>query len=618
MSEPNKKLLKAIEKQKELDKYLAEVEDYFQYIGNESEEEDDEREEYWRKREEEGNPLPEITKDANGKEICFMKISGIVPENCKLPLTQDHADEFAYCAYHPIYTIKKYFKIVSQDRGIIPFELYEYQQQLIRNCFLYHRNIALQSRQSGKSTTIAAILLFYSIFNENKTIGIMSLKKKGAVEVLNRIKVMYMDLPFWLKPAVKKWNNGSVEFGNGCTIIASATTGSGLRSASLAVLYCDELAFIPPKMWEEFYKSTFPVISASKMSRIIITSTPKGKVNQLYDIWKDAISGISDYHPIKVTWRDVPGRDEKWRQAALADLGGDEIAFRQEYEVEFIGASIEYISYNILDRIEKDIKSNPNLIQYSDDSLGLDVFEQPSANHEYCISVDVSDGKVRDYSTAIVIDVSQLPLKVVASMKNNILDSLEFAPVLYELALKYNDAYLMIENNFSDLAKDLWYNYEYMNMFTYDLGKDSYKQPKKTEIGLRTTNKTRTIGETYFKHLVTNDKIILNDIRIIKELNNLQWNETHKRFEPRDLGINDDLWSAMKTFSYIAKSQYFEGMILHGESIKSLFTKEETEEALPFIMKPVVITTSTDSQNRKRPKILDNYEKKWSNGFGNF
>ena len=614
----DKKLLKDIERQKTLDKYLAESEDYFQSIGNESEEEDDEREEYWQKREEEGNPLPEIIKDAEGKDICFMNMAGIVPVNCKLPLTQDHVDEYAFCAYHPIYCIKKYFKIVSQDRGIIPFELYEYQQRLIKNCFLYHRNIALQSRQSGKSTTIAAILLFYSIFNENKTIGIMSLKKKGAVEVLNRIKVMYMDLPFWLKPAVKKWNNGSIEFGNGCSIIASATTGSGLRSASLSVLYCDELAFIPPKMWDEFYKSTFPVISASKMSRIIITSTPKGKANQLYDIWKDAISGISDYHTIKVTWKDVPGRDEKWKAAALADLGGDEVAFRQEYEVEFIGASIEYISYETLDKIEKEIKMTPNVV-HRDDNLGLEIYEQPITSHEYCIAVDISEGKAKDYSTAIVIDITQMPLKIVASMKNNKIDTLDFAPVLYEMALKYNEGYLMIENNFSDVARDLWFNYEYTNMFTYDLGKADFKQPKKIEIGLKTTQKTRKIGEIYFKHLVENHKIILNDLRLIKEMNNLQWNENKNRFEPRDTSINDDLWSAMKTFSYIAKTQYFESMIAHGDSIKSLFTKEQSEEALPFIIKPMVISTSTVVEKTpRRPKILDSYEKRWNSGFNNF
>lgn len=614
----DKKLLKAIEKQKELDKYLAEVEDYFQQIGNESEKEDEEREEYWEEREYNGNPLPEIKLDANGNEVNFMGNTEIVPANCKLPLTQDHIDEFAFCAYHPIYCIKKYFKIVSEDRGIIPFELYPFQKELIKNIYKYNRNLDLQSRQSGKTTTIGSGILHYCIFNENKTVGIISLKKAGAVEVLDRIKTMYLNLPLWLKPAVKKWNNGSIEFVNGCKIIASATTAASIRGKSLALLYIDEISFIPPKMWDSFYKSTFPVISASKMAKIIISTTPNGR-DFFYEMWKDAISGITDYHTMKVTWKDVPGRDEKWRQAALADLGGDEMAFRQEYEVEFIGASIEYISYNSLDEIEKEIKLNPQCIN-RDDSKGLEIYKQPEVKHEYCIAVDVSEGKARDHSTAIVIDVSQMPLVVVASMKTNEIDPLDFAPILYELALKYNDAYIIVENNMSDVARDLWYNYEYTNMFSYDLGKADNKQPKKIDIGLRTTQKTRKIGEIYFKHLVENGKIILNDLRIIKELNNLQWNEAKKRFEPRDESINDDLWSAMKTFSYIAKSQYFESMISHGQTIYSLFKNESESEALPFIIKPVTITTTNNvDKQQRRPRVLDNLERKWQkNGWGNF
>lgn len=614
----DKKLLKAIEKQKELDKYLEEVDAYFKQIGDESFEEDDKRTEYWDKREEEGNPLPIITKDAYGNDIEFMGNSEIVPKNCQLPLTQEHIDEFHFCAFHPIYTIKRYFKIVSEDRGVIPFELYDYQKDLVQNFFKFNRNLTLQSRQSGKTTTIASCLLFYCIFNENKTIGIISLKKAGAIEVLDRIKTMYLNLPLWLKPAVKKWNNGSIEFANGCRIIASATTAASIRGKSLACLYIDEICYIGTKLWDSFYKSTFPVISASRSAKIMISTTPNGR-DFFYEMWKDAISGISDYHTMKVTWRDVPGRDEKWRQSALADLGGDETAFRQEYEVEFIGASIEYISYNSLDEIEKDIKLNGKCLT-KDESKGLEIYRQPEPKHEYCIAVDVSEGKARDHSTAIVIDVSQMPLVVVASMKTNEIDPLDFAPILYELALKYNDAYIIVENNMSDVARDLWYNYEYTNMFSYDLGKADNKQPKKIDIGLRTTQKTRKIGEIYFKHLVENGKIILNDLRIIRELNNLQWSESKKRFEPRDESINDDLWSAMKTFSYIAKSNYFEGMIAHGETIHSLFKNNTETEALPFIIKPVTITTTNSAEKQThRPKMLDNLERKWQNGgWGNF
>lgn len=373
-------------------------------------------------------------------------------------------------------------------------------------------------------------------------------------------------------------------------------------------LYIDEICFIPKKMWESFYKSTFPVISASKLAKIMITTTPNGK-DHFYYMWRDAISGLNDYNTQKVTWQDVPGRDEKWREAALADLGGDEAAFKQEYEVEFIGASLEYIKLSMLERFEKEARKITPV--HVDEKLGLTIFKQPEAGHDYFISVDVSEGKKKDYSTAIVIDVTKIPLEIVATLKNNEIDSITFAPIIHNLGTKYNEAFLIIENNLSDLAKDLWFNYEYSNMFNIDLGKSDARQPRKIEIGIKTTSKVRQIGEVYFKHLVENDKIILNDIRIIRELNNLEYSESRKRFIPRDESINDDLWAALKIFSYVAKTNYFENTLTNGDSAGKLFKDENSDDtSLPFVMKPVIINAGPTEQPKKK-KVLDNLEKRW-------
>lgn len=602
-------LQQQIEKQKELDKYLSEIQEYFDYIAEEDENENMEREYYWNERfQNEGFVLKDFTHDANGKEIKYKGNADIKPAKCDLPLTKDHVEEFDYCAYHPIYTIRNYFKIVSEDRGVIPFELYDFQKTLIRNVFKKTRNLAMWARQSGKSSCIAAALLFYVMFNKSKTLGIISKQKSGAVEILDRIKTMYLNLPMWIKPAVTKWNNGSIEFANGCKIIASATTGASIRGKSLAFLYVDEICFISKKLWDSFYKATFPVISASKLAKIAITTTPNGK-DHFYYMWQDAIKKRTEYETQKVIWTDVPGRDEKWRQLALADVGGDEIAFKQEYMCDFIGASVEYISLEKIERIEDELVMDPILI---DTNNSLHIFEQPQQGHDYCCTVDVSEGKGLDYQAAIVIDVTQMPLKVVASLKTNKLDTINYAEVLYQLGLKYNEAYMIVENNYSDIAKDLWYNYEYENMLNFHLGKSEYKQPKNIEIGIRTTQKVRRIGEEYFKHLVENDKILLNDKRIIKELNNLEFNEAKHRFVPRDETINDDMWAAMKCFSYIAKTFYFEAMLKNGKALTKMFAatnNDEDEDVLPFIIKPKVVEAGPSKKKTK--KVLDPSEKRW-------
>lgn len=600
-------LKKAKEEQKKLDQYLAEVQDYFECIADEDENENYEREQYWIERNEQGNPLVDFKYDARGREISFDNDAGKKSKDCELPLTQDHIDEYTYCAYHPIYTIRNYFKIINIDHGLVNFKLYDFQEQLVKNFFFNNRLLAMFSRQSGKTSTIAACLLFYSSFNKDKNIGIIANKKSTANEVLERIKLMYIHLPNWLKPGIVKWNEGTIEFDNGCKIITSATTATSIRGKSLAVLYIDEISHIGKKMWDAFYKSTFPVISSSKLAKIAITTTPNGK-DHFYYMWQDAIKGNSSFVTQKVRWYEIPGRDEEWKKKALAELGNNLESFGQEYLVEFLSASIEYISLERLEQYEQMI-SPPKAI---DSNLKLNIFEQPQDKHSYIMTVDVSEGKGLDHQALAIVDCSEMPLKIVATLKNNKIDTIQYASIIYQLALKYNEAHIIIENNFSDVAKDLWFNYEYTNIINMNLRKQENRQGKYFEIGLRTTPKTRRIGEEYFKHLVENDKIILNDIRIIKELNNLEFNEARKRFEPRDTQINDDLWAALKGFSYIAKTMFFEAMLKNGSALQLFKVNSEDEQSiqdnLSLIIKPVVVEATSAP---KKKKFRDAVEKKW-------
>jgi len=600
-------LKKAKQEQRKLDQFLAEVQDYFELISQEDENENLEREQYWIERNKQGNSLPDIHFTAEGNEISFEKDPNKKPAKCNLPLTQDHIDEYTYCAYHPIYTIRNYFKIVNVDQGIVNFKLYDFQQELIRKIFRYNRVLTLQARQSGKTSTAGAAILYYCIFNKDKNVGIIANKKATANEILDRIKLMYIHLPMWLKPGIIKWNESTIEFDNGCKILTSATTASSIRGRSLSFLYIDEISFIPKKMWDSFYKSTFPVISSSKLAKIVCSTTPNGK-DHFYYMWQDAINKRSDFVTHLVRWYQVPGRDEEWKKKALAELGNSEEAFRQEYLCEFIGASVEYISLARLEQYEK-MYTKPIVV---DSNLKINIFEQPQNKHSYVIAVDVSEGKGLDYQALVIIDCTKMPLKVVATLKNNKIDTIQFASIIYQLALKYNEAYIVIENNFSDVAKDLWYNYEYTNIINLNLNKQENRQGKYFDIGLRTTPKTRRIGEEYFKHLVENDKILLNDIQIIKELNNLEYNEARKRFEPRDTQINDDLWSALKSFSYIAKTMFFEAMLKNGTPLQLFKLNSEEEQSiqdnLSHIIKPVIIETSS---NNTKKKFKDTVEKKW-------
>ena len=152
--------------------------------------------------------------------------------------------EYFKCAKDPIYFVEKYIKIVHVDHGLIPIKLYDYQRDIIEKISNSRRVVVGTSRQAGKTTTAAAIILHFVLFNDHKTVALLANKGEAAREILDRIKIAYEAMPKWLQQGVVEWNKGSVEFENGCKIIAAATSSSNIRGKSVAFLYIDEAAFV--------------------------------------------------------------------------------------------------------------------------------------------------------------------------------------------------------------------------------------------------------------------------------------------------------------------------------------------------------------------------------------
>lgn len=237
--------------------------------------------------------------------------------------------EYAKCADDPIYFAKKYIKIVHVDKGLIPFNMYGYQEEIATKITKNRRVAVLTARQSGKTTLAVAIILHYILFNEYKTAAILANKGDSAREVLARIKLAYEALPKWLQQGILEWNKGSIELENGCKVLAGTTSSSAIRGKSIAFLYLDEVAFI--EGYDEFFASVYPTVSSGEETKLLMTSTPNG-LNHFYKTCKGAKEGTNGYEYVEVMWYDVPGRDEKWKQETLAALDYDLEKFMQEYE----------------------------------------------------------------------------------------------------------------------------------------------------------------------------------------------------------------------------------------------------------------------------------------------
>jgi hypothetical protein len=242
--------------------------------------------------------------------------------------TQEQAEEYIKCSRDPIY-FAKYIKIITLDDGVVPFDMYDFQKDMIRT---FHENrfvITKCPRQVGKTTTAIAYLLWTILFQDAQTIAVLANRGDTARKILQKLQLAYENLPMWMQQGVVEWNKGRIELENKSVIIADSTSSSAARSGSFNIVFLDEFAFVPSNIAYDFFTSVYPVITAGTKTKILIVSTPNG-MNLFYKIWNDAVNKRNNYVPFEIHWSQVPGRDEDWKEETIRNTS--EHQFRQEFE----------------------------------------------------------------------------------------------------------------------------------------------------------------------------------------------------------------------------------------------------------------------------------------------
>src|SRR5210317_1182935 len=258
--------------------------------------------------------------------------------------TPDLLLEYKKCMKNPSYFCEKYVKVIALDKGLVPFNLYPYQKDMFHQFEDNRFNVVLACRQSGKSISACAYLLWFVLFKSEKTVAVLANKGATAREMLSRITLMLENLLFFLQPGCKALNKGSLEFSNNSRIIAAATSGSSIRGVSVNLLFLDEFAFVENDA--QFYTSTYPVIAAGKNTQVIITSTANGIGNVYHKLYEGAIQGTNEFKPFRVDWWDVPGRDEEWKRQTVSNTS--QLQFDQEFGNNFLGVGNTLISPDAL------------------------------------------------------------------------------------------------------------------------------------------------------------------------------------------------------------------------------------------------------------------------------
>jgi len=456
--------------------------------------------------------------------------------------TPDLLQEYKKCMDNPVYFVENYVKVISLDDGMVPFVLYPYQKDMFKQFQENRFNVVLACRQSGKSISACAYLLWYVLFNPEKTVAILANKGATAREMLNRITLMLENIPFFLQPGSKALNKGSLEFSNNSRIIAAATSGSSIRGMSVNLLYLDEFAFV--ERAAEFYTSTYPVISAGKDTKVIVTSTANGIGNQFHKIWEGAVQQINEFKSFRVDWWDVPGRDEKWKEQTVANTS--QLQFDQEFGNTFFGTGDTLINADTL----LNLRAKPPK-RYMEGGL-LKIYEEPIKDHDYVMTVDVSKGRGQDYSTFTLIDISVRPFAQVAVYRNNTISPLLFPNVIYKYAKPYNDAYVVVESNDqgSVVCNGLYHDLEYENVHVES-------SVKANAIGIEINRKTKRLGCSAIKDILETKRLTINDDSTILEISTFE--AKGQSYEASD-GNHDDLMMNLVLFGYFVSTQYFSDM----------------------------------------------------------
>ena len=484
--------------------------------------------------------------------------------------TDEQVEEFIKCSNDPVYFIVNFIKIISLDKGLVNFDLYDFQADMVNKFHDNRFNIAKLPRQSGKSTVVTAYLLWYVLFNDNVNVAILANKAATAREMLQRLQLSYENLPNWMQQGVVNWNRGSLELENGSKIMAASTSASAVRGMSFNIIFLDEFAFIPTHIADEFFSSVYPTISSGKSTKVIIISTPKG-MNMFYKLWHDAELKRNEYVTTEVHWSEVPGRDALWREQTIANTSEEQ--FNQEFECEFLGSVNTLITSTKL-----------KIMTYNDpitSNSGLDVYEAPIEDHTYVMTVDVARGLTKDYSAFLVFDTTTIPYRIVAKYRNNIIKPMLFPNIIHQVAVNYNHAYIMAEVNDigGQVADILQYDLEYDNLLMCAMRGRAGQvvgqgfSGSKTQLGVKMSTTVKKTGCSNMKTLIETDKLIFQDYDIIAELTTFI--QKGQAWEAED-GCNDDLAMCIVIFSWLATSDYFRE--LHDNDVRARLYQEQKEQ----------------------------------------
>ena len=433
----------------------------------------------------------------------------------------------------PVYFSNQYAKISHPIRGLIPFDMYKFQEETVRSFKDNRFNVILKARQLGISTTVAAYVCWMLLFHRDKNVLVVATKLSTAANLVKKAKAIYKHLPPWLKIApIEIDNRNSFELANGSQVKASSTSGDAGRSEALSLLIVDEAAIV--EGLEEMWAGLYPTLSTGGMC--IALSTPYGVGNWFHKTYIEAEEKKNDFHPIKLPWHVHPERDAEWYKKETRNMSKREIA--QELECNFNASGETVVHGDDLKRILANTVEPHHRTAFDRNYW---IWKEPSPDTEYLVLADVARGDRSDYSVCQVMDIQTM--EQVAEYQGKLAPD-KFAPLLYSIASEYNSGLLVIENNSFGIGvlnrlEELEYNNIYYSIrSTHEYVDQTVAEAIGGVAGFTMSMKTRPLVIAKFEEFVRNKLITINSKRLGNEIKTFVW---HNGRPQAMRGYNDDL-----------------------------------------------------------------------------
>jgi hypothetical protein len=497
---------------------------------------------------------------------------------------EEQRTEYMKCKADPAYFIAKYCKVRHPLQGLIPFLLWDFQVDLLKDFRKNRNNLYVKSRQLGISTLTACYAVWLAFFFKQKSILILATKRDVASNLLDKVKLAYDMLPefFHRQGPVASDNATEFKLQNGSEIKCVATTENAVRSEALSLMILDEIAFVEEA--ELIWRSAKPALEAG--GSCIALSSPNGEGNWFHEQYEAGEKGVGIFTVRKLMWWLKPTRDKEWEKEERKAYIKDE-DFEQEYCCSFLASGRTVFAPSVMETLKKRVGEPRG-------KYGLEqaywIWEERQQNYNYFITVDVCKGDGEDYSTAIVWKASK-SAEQVAEYKGKI-PTAEFGKLLLKIAADYGQCLIVVENNSYGTAvlnvlseakypKIFYSKRDWKDLEKYNQYKN-YALDKEYTIGLFTSKMSRDIVMIKLEEAVINTDVLIRSQRLIDELKVFIW-KNGKRQAVK--GKNDDLvmatafagWVWLDVFDkqYAVSQEFFDISKFCGRSTKTFCTEKD-------------------------------------------